>query len=303
MEKELLDFARENGLNPWKKSKSAVRGSVNSIYKTKDAKEVHTRVLDSISKEFYFADTSNLLKFFGFTGDLNEIKKRQEFFGKVSRGIDTAFLKFLRVPKPTWKPPYSVLAVTEDGDVYNELQKLGVPVKLLISETDVRELEGMDIVQVVACEDYSRVLEQLPQSVFLNSTDEVYLERFVGLLSGWLDNLELLKSRELGGEVGKLILELEEIAPLARTKKTEMLTREKLDDILEEMNTKVNEKIKGMSISGDLLVRVLQGGELPAELGEIINKEIKESQMSETIFIRGLPVKLDEGEAERFLRN
>jgi DNA mismatch repair protein MutS2 len=301
MEKELLAFVKDNGLNPWKKSKTLVRGSVNSIYKTKDAKEVHSRVLESISKEFYFTDTGNILKFFGFSNDINEIKKRQAFFGKVERGKVTSFLKGLKVPKPVWKPPYSVLAVTEDGDVYNELQKLGVPVKLLISETDVRELEGMDIVQVIECEEYGRILEQLPQSVFLNSVDDVYLERYVSLLSGWLDNLELLKGKNLG-KVDEIIAELDDILPLARTKKAEMLTRERLDEIVEEMNLKVNEKIKGMNFSGDLFVQVLQGKELPDELKEIINEEIRKSGIDKSIFVSGLPVRLDEQEAERFLR-
>ena len=303
MEKELINLIKEQNLNIFNKNRTIVRTSNHSIYKTKDAKEVHNSVLSNISKNFYFPETSNLFKFFSFTQSLDEIKKRQEFFSKVKEPSVNGFLKDLRVPKPNWKPPYSVLVVTEDGDIYNELKELNCPVKILISEQDIRDLESSDIVQVVGCEDYLRVLEQLPQSVFLNSTDEVYLERYVSLLSGWKENIEVLKGKNLGEEVGKLLEEIEHLLPLCVNFKLEKLTFEKLNEKIEEMNDKVNEKIKSMSVSGNLLVSVLQGKELPKELKEIIQTEIKNSGINGNLFFETLPITLNQQEAERFLRN
>lgn len=301
MEKELLTFISENDLNPFNRTRTTVRSSNRSIYKTKDAKDVHASVLDSIAKHFVFPDTSNLLKFFDFADDFMVIRKRQEFFSAIPKNLASEYLKQLKAPKATWKPPYSIVVVTEDGDIYNELKELAVPVKLIISDNDIRDLESADIVQVVECGDYRLALEQLPQSVFVRSTDEIYLERFVSLLSGWVANLETLKQNNTGANIQKIISEIEPLIELTKEGKRERLTHDSINESLEMLNDSLMEEIKGMSISGDLLMKVLKGS-LPPELKDIVHKKIASSNIPEALFNETLPLSLNEQEVERFLR-
>jgi len=82
MKKEILNFIRENNLSPFNQLKTQLKPN-DSIYKTTDAKKIHTKTINKISENFIFKDTSNILQFFSFTNKVEEIKKRQEFFNKI----------------------------------------------------------------------------------------------------------------------------------------------------------------------------------------------------------------------------
>jgi hypothetical protein len=187
MEKELINFASENNLSPFNKTKTPLKSPSDSIFKTKDAKSIHTKVLSEISKNFIFADTSNFFLKFPFTDKSDQITSRQNFFSSLQKNQNNEFLKSLALSRSKWKPPYGIVVVTEDDKTFTFLQKMNCPVKILLNETDVTELENADIVQVIDCENFSRALEQLPQTVFLKKVEEAYLERFVELLSQWSD--------------------------------------------------------------------------------------------------------------------
>jgi len=64
MKREILEFVRKNGLSPFNKFKTSVKNEGEDIYKTKDAKLIHNKVLNTFSKEFQFTDTSNLFNIF-----------------------------------------------------------------------------------------------------------------------------------------------------------------------------------------------------------------------------------------------
>ena len=50
MQKELLKFIVENNLSPFNKSKTQILNGGDSIFKTRDAKSIHNRVLSKISE-------------------------------------------------------------------------------------------------------------------------------------------------------------------------------------------------------------------------------------------------------------
>ena len=75
-----MQFIRENDLSSFNQYKTQLNISNNSIYKTRDAKAIHNKVLSKISQYFVFADTSNLFNALSFTSNVEEIKARQEFF-------------------------------------------------------------------------------------------------------------------------------------------------------------------------------------------------------------------------------
>src|SRR3989344_423565 len=212
MKKELFGFIELNNLSPFNSDRLTIKSV--SIYKTKEAKEIHNKVTDKISSNFKFDSTSKLFYCFPFTDSIDEIKKRQQFFSSLPKDFDNKFLKEILPPKKTWKPEYDIIVVTENDKTFMKLKELNVPVQLLNSEREVMELESRDLIQVIDVEEFSSVLEQLPQSVFLSSINDVYLERFLEELSGWRKNLNLLKEKNDYNEIKLIVDELLEYIKL-----------------------------------------------------------------------------------------
>jgi len=301
MEKELIDFIEKNELKPFLKTKTEVNLPPNALYKTRDAKLIHSKALQVISKNFVFKDTSNLLDFFDTFPNETEIIKKQNFFRQLVP-TSNEFLSKLKPPKPFWNPEYGIVVVTEDNDIFQSLAKLGCNVKFIVDETDLSDLERYDIVQVLECETYRLALERLPQSVFLRSPEEACLERHVRTLSGWKENLEILQQTSCP-ELSSLTCELSSLKYLFDKSETKKLTREQAEEKLEQIKSEVARKVKEQNISGEILLQVINKGILPFELKQIVKQSIAESGLPENIFLQQIPVQLDEKELEKELRN
>lgn len=301
MKKEIINFIEANNLSPFNKYKTQIKKENNSIFKTSDAKSVHNKVLSLISNNFCFADTSNIFNYFNFTQDKNEIKKRQDFFKSITK-TDNSFLKSIQKLKPCWKPKYGIIVVTEDEKTFSHLKELSCPVKFLISMDDAEELEKYDIVQVLECENFNPVLERLPQTVFLNSIDEAYLERYVELLSSWKENIELIEKNKTNQEIEKIIMELKPLFYLFNKSPLAIISKKEIEDNLETINQGISLKLKEMNFSGEKLFEILSMGKLPLEVEKIISSEIKKTGVPENIFNISIPVTIDEAELEKMIR-
>lgn len=302
MKKELLRFIREKKLSPFNRLKTSVKGEGEEIYKTKDARLIHNKVLSKLASEFYFSDTSNLFNFFYFTSDLNVIKERRKFFETISEVIEGSFLNSIGLPRKWWRPKYGVIVVTEDEKTFTQLQKLGCPVSFLVSETSLSQLEDYDIVQVIDCENFSRALEGLPQSVFLDSIDEVFLERFVQELSGWKENLSILKGKMNEGEIMDLVSELDKIMFLLEDGEKEVITREKVEESLGKINQEISVEVKKLTVSGESLFSMLSNSKIPDELMNIIRTSIGKTEIPGHLFIRKIPVEIDDEELDKLIK-
>lgn len=300
MRGEIINFIRENKLSPFNKGKTTIRQN-NSIYKTQDAKKVHTKTISTISKNFKFSETSNLFSLFQFTNSKEEIEKRQDFFKKIKSfgKLENQFLEKIKAPRKWWKPKYDVVIVTEDAETFNKLRKMDCPVQMIISEQDISMLESRDIVQIINCPEYQIALESLPQSVFLRSLDEAYLERHLEEFSGWIENIELLsqeRSTKSLKELSKKILPLKKLTNLEEIDK---LDRNEIETKVIEANQLIEEKLKEKTLTGMNLVNILSKGVLPEEIKEIINETIEEKNIQRNILEIGIPLKIDEEELEK----
>lgn len=308
MEKELIKFIEQNNLSIFNNFKTPLK-SINHVFKTKDAKQVYNRLLNIISKNFKFAETSNLFNCFAFD-NYGEIKKRQNFFSIYYKSIKTAnrdFINNIKKPKKWWKPKYGIIVITDDEKTFTELQNLNMPVKFIVSQQDLEGLDNYEIVQVLGCEDYKRVLENLPQTIFLDSEEEVYLERYLELLSGWKDNLILLKSTSfednlVSSSILKITDKLYPILILLEESQREKISKEQIEASLNLINEKVSNDLKEISFSGDSLINVLTRGQLPKNVESIIKSRISESGLNSFLFNIGIPVSLDENELEKLLK-
>jgi len=302
MEKELINFIDEYELSPFSKTKTLIRTSNNSIFKTKDARDIYSKVLNKISNNFVFSETSNLLNFFSFVDNFDEIKRRQEFFKTIPQNLNNESLKDLKTPRNIWKPNYDIIVVTENDKTLLKLKEMNCPVKFLLNENDVRDLEARDIVQILDCEEFNSALEILPQSVILNSTDEAYLERYVEVLSGWKYNLEILKENpELNTEIKNLLNELIPLLKLCDNFSSKELSRDIVEQELGAINKEISFKLKEMTLSGESLMSVLKDGSLPQELKDVVNSSIKKSSFPH-LYINKIPVEINEESLENALR-
>ncbi|MEK6855672.1 MAG: hypothetical protein AABX66_00780, partial [Nanoarchaeota archaeon] len=302
MQKELISFIEERGLNPFGSEKTNVRSSGGSIFKTPEAKVVHQKVIGKISEQFNFADTSGILQFFSFTQDKEEIARRQQYFRSLINK-ESRFISELKIPKAWWKPDYSVIVVTENEQTFLKLRELGCPAKLIISDRDVMELQVYEVVQVIDCESYVNVLEQLAQTIFIKSIDEAYLERYVSMLSAWSHNLEII-NKNCNNE--GLLLITKEITPLLKLlgkEEFEKLSKERIEMKLDEMNDRVSLKVRDMTLSGDLLMQMLSKKDLPEELKSIVRGEIDSSGFPSEIYTATIPIAVDENELDKIIRN
>ena len=296
MKEELVNFVSLNKLSPFD-SGGLVKQEGENIYKTRDARSIHTKVLNKISSEFIFDDTSKIWNYFKYTNDILEIRRRQNFF-KTLKKVDKNLLMELRKPRPTWHPRYDIVVVTEDESTFVSLNKLGCAVQLLINENDILDLERYDIIQVVDCSDFTRLLERLPQTVFINSVEDVYLERYLEQLSGWRENFAVLRRMEVSGEIETLLLKLEPLFNLLENKEGKIITEGEVEKTLENINDAVGEKIKELTITGEGLMKMLSEGKMPKDILDIVRTSIEASGLSEHIFNLQIPVTIDYKELE-----
>ncbi len=303
MEKEFVKFIKENKLSPFNLYKTPVKTENENIFKTKDGKLVHNRVLNNISSFFCFADSSNLLNCFTFIDNFQKIIERQEFFKKIPKNLDNKILKELKKPKASWKPKYGIVAVTDDEDTFRDLKNLDIPVKFLLNEDDILDLKNYDVVQAVNVEQFGASLEQIPQSVFLDSIEDIYLERYLELLSCWTDNFRILESSEIKNEeIIKIIQELKPLLELIGIKSKEKISRVKIEKTLCDVNEEIFLKLKNLNISGESLFNMLSQNKLPLEIEKIINESLKKIEMPLELFDSTIPVRINEEELDNFFR-
>lgn len=297
MKKELLDFVLKYELSPFSQNKTSIKLDSENIYRTTDAKKVHSKVLEKISRNFVFKETSNIWNFFDFTTSFSEIKKRQDFF-KDLKSKDNSFLKNLKGLRQSWNPNYDVVVVTENEETFLQLKKLSCPIQLIINENDIIGLERYDLVQIIDCENFGRVLENLPQAVFIEDITNVYLERYLEELSCWKENIDVLKKSNFSEEISKILEKLIPLISLIEVKVSQNLTIEAVEGFLEDANEEITSKIKEMTLEGEDLVKVLSGIEMPENLKLIINQTISKTELPEYLFKQKIPLEIDYKELE-----
>lgn len=303
MKKQILEFIEKNNLSPFNKTKTILK-SKQSIYKTIDSKKIHSKTISTISQNYSFPDTSNILQFFEFTKNPEEINLRQNFFKEIinSNKLNNNFLNKIQKPKPTWKPPYDVIVVTENIDTFNALKKQNCPVQIIVSEQDIALLESREIIQIIDCPEFKLILEQLPQSVFLKSIEEVYLERHLRIFSGYLEILKILNENPTTTELKNITNDLYEIIFLIQEKKEKIILPEEIYIKLEKANEIILEKIKYLNFEGIDLINIISKGKFPKEIKEIIEQTIEKLNIPEQILEIGIPLKIDEEELEKLIQ-
>ncbi len=301
MKVKLMQFIEENELSPFNKTKTSLK-SLKTIYKTRDAKVVHNKLLQKIAQNFVFADTSNLFNYFYLGVGFEYLKKRQEFFKSISK-FENNFLKELNFPRENWSPKYDVLVVTEDSDIFNELKSKGCPCKLLVSENDIVSLQEIDLVQVLECNEFALALEQLPQAVFLNSIDEAYLERYLEILSSWKTNIQLLKNNDVLEDIQDIVKKLFSMFNLISEDEIVDLSYDEVEKKVEEINEKINEKIKQLTISGESVVALLNKKAIPEQLKQVIEEAVFESKIPKQVLNLEIPVSIDEVELNKYIKD
>jgi len=298
MREEILKFIQENNLSVF--GRNNIRSSHYTIFKTKDAREINQKVNSLISNNFMFEDTKQILKTFNFTSVKEEIQRRQNFFKSIQKVKNIDFKK-LKKGFPIWKPNYDVVIVTEEESTLVKLKQIGCPVVFINQQADLNGLERYDLIQVLNCENFETTLERIPQTIFIDSIEEAYLERFLIQLSTWEENLKILKNIEKTQKLQEIFNQLYSLVPLINTRRQRHLELKDIEVELERINAKVISKIKETTLSGESIVSLLIKG-ISKEIRDILEKELSQSSIPREIFQDSIPLKMDEKEVEFFLK-
>lgn len=301
MRNEILEFIRTNNLSIF--NKSIPRISSKTIFKTRDARDVHQRVLNKICSNFVFDNTKSILKILENTPNQKQIESRQSFFKSLDEIGNVGNKDFTKLKKgfPSWRPDYDVIVATDDEADLIKLKSIGCPTVFINNPRDLMDLDKYDLVQVLRCEDFRSLLERIPQTFFLDSVDDVYLERFLIELSSWKKNLEFLMDIDSTPELKNLVRSLNDLLPLIDKNKPSTLSEQDIESELESINEKIMSKIKEMTLTGESVVSLLVKG-IPKEIKDILELELSQSKVPRELFTDTIPLRLDDKEVEDYLR-
>jgi len=302
MRTKILNFIKENELSPFNQERKEIKADF-SIFKTRDARQICKKTLNFLSRNFIFSDTYNILKFFNFEPNLEKIKERQNYFRLLSKKMENQFLKNLTKLKKNWKPKYQSIVATENEATLIELKRLNIPCHFIIDEKDISLLKDYDLIQALDCENSKTILERLPQTIFLNSIDEAYLERYIEFLFSWKDHLILLNSNETNNEIKNLVDEILPLLDLLNDEFSGGITEEDIEKALIKINEEITENIKKITVSGEELISMLKKNSFSDEINQIIRAAISKSNLPFSLFNFSLPVTLDEKEVELLLKS
>lgn len=301
---EIKHYIRINELSPFTE---AVMNNTkkSSIFKTAEGKKIHNKVLNFISSNFYFKDTKKILEYYFFTDDPKIIKQRQELFNFKNSFKDSEWLKTLKLSKDSWKPSYSIIVVTEDEETYMKLKKNKIPAELFYSTSQIEDLKYYDIVQVLDCEKYGFQLERIPQSIFLNSIEDVYIERYLEQLSLYLNILENITEKPtvlaINPDLNKKTKLFLELKPLMQKVCSKIISKEDVESKLIVMNQQLADKLSSITLSGTSLLQAL-GNKFDTQIVTLINSIICSSGYSSNIFKSNIPIEIDYDELEQEIK-
>ena len=296
MYNNLIEFIKAEGLSPFNEDKIRLQGNMNSLFKTNDARAVHLRVLQKISSEFNFPSTSCIWQSFVVTNNHEEISRRKNFFAALQQTLSREVLSSCVLARNLWHPPYSLIIATENEETFLSLKQNLCPVQLILSENDIHSLASYDLVQVIDCEQFREVLERMPQSVFLSSLEDLYLERYLIMLSAWRDIILLLRNNEVSPRLRGAINLLSPLVGLLEPSARKLLTRESAQEILDSMNDSLVKELKDITIGGDTLVTLLARESLPKELQAAVNRVIRSGELPQQTVTPTIPLRIDEEE-------
>lgn len=269
--------------------------------RTRDAKAVHTRLISMMCTATKLKPTRLIFQRFAYTSDMKEIARRKQFFSLKS---DNSVLDKLKEPIPSWRPEYGVLVVTESEKVAAYLRTNKIPYQLLVTENDIKDLEAYELIQVIECDRYERLLEELPQTVFMDSEKDAFIERYLILLSGWLKNLHLLQDfdfSDLNEGIQSVIEKLLSLEHLLNQSTLQGLDERSVDVKLAQMNSELETFMKSFTITGSDLFAMMSRQQQPKEITQKISELIKASGLPQDICTRSVPIQLDETEFQKRL--
>ena len=160
---DLYLHIKEQKLSPFNDTTS--KSSTNPIFKTREAKNIHQRVLTHLTQNFQFNATSQILDLFNTLPE--NLEQRQAFFKQLQEQFFPK-LPSLTKTAQSWKPSYSIIIATEDENLYLSYIKQKFPVTLLRTPHDLADIKEYDLVYATNCERYEGMLEECPNVLFVD---------------------------------------------------------------------------------------------------------------------------------------
>ncbi len=288
---DLYSYINEHKLSPFQDN--SAKPATNPIFKTKEAKSIHQRVLSQLTKQFQFSTTAQLVDLFNTLPQ--NLTQRQQFFKQLH---EQPFPQLPQLTKTTanWKPSYSLIIATEDETLYLSYIKQKFPTTLLRTPHDLADIKEYDLVYVVNCERYEGMLEECPNVLFVDE-DEVYLERYLTSLAHYTPIISKLQNYPTPTPLPNL----HQLLPLLQPPSATFLTKDDILKAVERINQGVLSQLATMTMRGDTLYTLFSTEKLPSDILDRVANEITKSGLPASLFTRTIPVKVDDAELQTFL--
>ena len=312
MDSEVLRFISNNKLVPFSDGRVVGGESVekrSSIFKTKEARAAWRRVREALCSKFVFSSTKEVVQFFEPSGDLVNITQRQMFWRQNLKlfqgGANPLFLTLMRTPVLTFRMPYRAIVAVSDERLLMRLKERKIPVVLVSSRQEARNLDRYEVVYGVNGDDVCLWLED-KEGFFETLETGVYVEQFVELLSMWAANIRVLfeykdEVNRIDSSMGEGVVMLYTLLSLFENSNTKVVSKKELEEACYELNSKVREELKGLTVSAENVVSALSLRAIPPEIEQIVRRIILDSGYSRSLFETGFPIRVDEREVERML--
>lgn len=301
----------------------AVRGDDGGdrFLATPSARRVHKEILDRLLSYAATPHGRNRLRLLAFQPDPDAAAAHMEavMAAKAAvRGLDQArirsLLRRLRpLSDPTPRPDPARLVVCEDDDVEDTLRGAGVTRWAHTGgPRDLQDARDYDLVVVAYREGHldASGLENVVEVPVDPDPWAVCPERTLALFSSHRDVLEALAA--LAEAFGRQTVASEALDALDAASPEALdpdAVRAAVDAERAALDTRLQERVAGLSLSGaELLAAVGQGG-VPAALRAVLDEEVTRSRrvlraatgLDIQPYVAGLPVRLDEEELDRVL--
>ncbi len=303
MDPEVLKFISTYHITLF--GKADIVQKYDSIFKTKEARAVWRKVKDTLSLNFMFGSTKEVLDLFEPDGNLERVAWRTSFWKNVPR-VDGTFLKMLKEPKILFRLPYKAIVAVSDERLSMRLRVRGIPVILISSKTEARGVDRYEVIYGIRGDEVCGWLSD-KEGFFEVTEQNVYSEQFVELLSGWshtigilMENKGLISQFDEG--ISAILDELQGALRIFESiQNQKCMSKKELDEVCGRMNVVVREELKMLTLSGESLITALSVRGVPREVEDIVRRVISESGYSRVLFESGFPIRVDEREMAKML--
>jgi hypothetical protein len=257
---------------------------------TKEAKAIYDKTVQKIESYFSHPQTKEILQRFIH---IQNTETKTKILTQLNT-INTEFANnpiFLTKKQITKALPYAVIVMTENEEIYEQLKKSNILVQLISNKTNMDFILDYDIVQAIECDSCAYTLDKYDNILNYKDIELIHPESYLKKLNEYEESLTQLM-QHFPQILAQNNTELQTTLNILKEYNGTTVTTIKADTILNEINTKIEQKLTLTSISAFELLHHKNKNSLPQVVTDIIEEILAETQIPAQCFTYTVPVEM-----------